>query len=90
MKRAFRPDFASRSGSIVLATANARSKYGLFFVCVMIVAPSATAARSPPEWSKWVCELMTKRTGLPGTSSFALASTAMLRASLSGVSTTIT
>ena len=46
---AFLPDCASLSGFTVRGAAKACSKNGLLMACVMIVAPSATNAPSPPE-----------------------------------------
>ena len=59
MKLARRPDCASRSGAMRLGVANARSKYGTADACATTVAPSATAVRKPPAWSKCGCELIT-------------------------------
>ena len=44
-----------------------------------MVAPSATAAASPLEWSEWGWELTTKRTGLFGIACLAAAMTARPR-----------
>ena len=51
-KRGLRPACARRSGRTELGVESTRSKYGTLPACVTMVAPSATAARTPPEWSK--------------------------------------
>jgi hypothetical protein len=43
------PDCVRRSGRTVLACASTRSKYGTLAACMNTVAPSAAAARTPPE-----------------------------------------
>jgi hypothetical protein len=48
-KPARRPDCVSRSGAMRFGVANARSKNATLPACVTTVAPSAAAARSPPE-----------------------------------------
>src|SRR5438128_6475722 len=52
----------------------------------MIVAPSATAARNPPEWSKCVCVLTTYLIGLFGIAFFTSAMMFVVVISLFGAS----
>jgi hypothetical protein len=55
----------------------------------MIVEPSATKARTPPRWSKWLCVFTRYLMGLLGTSFFASAITAKARSSFNGLSITV-
>src|SRR6185295_18920995 len=81
--------FASASGAIVCVRLMMSLKNASLALWVITVNPSATAARMPPEWSKWWWLLATYFSGLSGRSSRAFAMTASVRVSFCGASMSI-